>query len=255
MENRYKYNFDDFTLSNYERLLKLAIDHNYVFSGFDFEPVHKNKLIWRHDLEFCIDIALYMAKLEQSLRIKSNFFIQLHSPFYNTLEIEKFKKIEEIINAGHYIGLHFDAHFYGISDKNSLNYYIKQDKEWLETLFNIKIDAFSFHNNTKFTLSCEKDRYGGLINVYSKFFKENYRYCSDSTGFWRYERLEDVLKEKNENKGLQVLTHDGMWQDDVKSPRQRIHSIIEENGIKGKTGYDQRLKKFGGRNIDWKEIF
>lgn len=254
MENRIKYRFDDFTLKNYKKLLKLAISQNYDFTSFNYDKVYSNKLIWRHDIEFSVDLALEMAKLEKELGVKANYFIQLHSPFYNTLEIKTFSKLKQIIALGHYIGLHFDAHFYQVVNKKALDYYVKHDKDWLEDLFQIEICSFSFHNNTKFTLSCEDDYYGGLINVYSKFFKQNYRYCSDSTGFWRYERLEDILKEKHPEKGLHVLTHDGMWQEKIRSPRQRIHHIIDSKAEEAKKGYDKRLKNFGGLNVDWEKV-
>ena len=35
MTNRDKYRFDDFTLSNYDRLLDLALKNGYTFSDYD----------------------------------------------------------------------------------------------------------------------------------------------------------------------------------------------------------------------------
>ena len=63
--------------------------------------------------------------------------------------------------------------------------------------------------------------YGGLVNVYSSYFKERYNYCGDSLGYWRYNRLEDVLKDEK-IQHLQVLTHDANWSEEVLSPRKRF---------------------------------
>jgi len=90
--------------------------------------------------------------------------------------------------------------------------------------------------------------------VYSRIFKENYGYCADSTGYWRYERLEDRLREANDEK-LQILIHDGMWQDVVLPPRQRVFKVIDDRSDYLKSYYDATLKKFGAKNIDWDECY
>ena len=117
--------------------------------------------------------------------------------------------------------------------------------------FGITPKAFSFHNTNDFVLSCENEEYAGMMNVYSKRIKSQYGYCADSTGFWRYEILEDRLKEAKD-KILQVLIHDGMWQDEVLPPRRRIYKVIEDHANFMKQSYDNTLKIFGAKNIDWK---
>ena len=89
-----------------------------------------------------------------------------------------------------------------------------------------------------------------MMNVYSKRIKSQYGYCADSTGFWRYEILEGRLKEAKD-KILQVLIHDGMWQNEVLPPRQRIYKVIEDHANFVKQSYDNTLKIFGAKNIDW----
>ena len=62
-----------------------------------FNEKIKNKfnIILRHDIDFDVDYALKMAKMENKLNIKSTyFFFLLKSNFYNILNpnIEKNKK-------------------------------------------------------------------------------------------------------------------------------------------------------------------
>jgi hypothetical protein len=248
MKNLTKYNFSDFTLDNYHRLLSLA-KSNYTFRLFNEEYISRSILL-RHDLEFSIPIALTMAEIEAELGVKSTYFIQLHSEFYNTLEKESIKAIKQIEKSGHQLGLHFDSHFWGIENEDQLDTNIRFDKRIIEDYFDTEVKAFSFHNNTEFTLSCRKDSYGGLLNVYSDYFRTHYAYNADSLGYWRFERLEDLLNEAKEET-IHILIHDGMWQEDVLPPRRRVYKVIDENSARLKKLYDDHLTKIGQKNIDW----
>lgn len=243
-----KYYFSDFILDNYRKFLMLASEN----SSFQFfhEEYFSHSILLRHDLEFSVPIALKMAQIEANLGIKATYFVQLHSEFYNTLEKENINAILNIKKLGHQIGLHFDSHFWNIESEEQLEKYIIIDKEVLEQYLDVEIKAFSFHNNTDFTLSCRKEKYAGLLNVYSDYFRENYAYNADSLGYWRYERLEDRLIEAKED-ALQILIHDGMWQDEVLPPRRRIYKVIDDNAARLKNIYDNHLKKIGQKNIDW----
>jgi len=171
---------------------------------------------------------------------------------YNVLEKEISMIVHRIKELGHDIGLHFDSHYFDIKNETELEKYLKIDKEYFNTIFGCELKVFSFHNTNPFTLSCEKSKYAGLINVYSKYFKENFDYCADSTGYWRFEPLDDVLK-NHEIKNLQVLTHDSMWSNDVLPPRRRVYEAIDVNAKRQKEWYDKTLFNFGAKNVDWKE--
>lgn len=228
MTNRERYHFDDFTLDNYRRLIQLAKEKGFQFilHKDEFVPERKD-VIWRHDVEFEPDIALKMAHIEHEEGVVASYFFQLHSPFYNVTEPHYREVFYEIKDLGHIVGLHFDSAYWGITSEEQLNDYIKQDKDYLVTNFGIDIDTFSFHNTTPFTQSCLAYKYGGLINVYASFFKQHYNYCGDSLGYWRFDRLEDVLNDVTVQH-LQVLTHDANWSEDVLSPRKRFVKVMND---------------------------
>lgn len=229
MTNREKYHFDDFTLANYRRLVQMAVDKGFQFilHKDEFVPERKD-VIWRHDVEFEPDIALKMAKIEAEIGVKATYFFQTHSGYYNLFSTHFTNTFREIAKLGHHIGLHFDCRYWGINDESQLNEFITFDKEVFEKTLGVKIDTFSFHNTTPFTQSCLEYRYGGLVNVYAKFFKEHYNYCGDSLGYWRFDRLEDVLNNEDVQH-LQVLTHDGNWSEEVLSPRKRHAKVMYDH--------------------------
>ena len=245
-----KYRFADFTLENYERLLRLAKEH-FTFVKFnELETAKTKSIVLRHDVEFSVPIALKMAKLEHDLGIQASYFIQVHGDFYNILEKKAFETVLQIQSLGHEIGLHFDAHFWDIKNEDQLENKMLLDKAIFEDYFNIIPKSFSFHNTNDFVLSFEKEKYAGMINVYAKKFKNVIGYCSDSTGYWRYEVLEERLEEATDD-FLQVLIHDGMWQKEVLPPRRRVYKVIDDHAAFMKRSYDETLKRFGAKNIDW----
>ncbi len=250
MNNAEKYRFSDFTLANYQSLLKLALEQGYVFSDYDLSPVpDARKIIWRHDVEFSVHIARKMAQIESDLGIVAHYFVQIHSEFYNTFEREILDLILGIKSLGHKIGLHFDAHFWGVDSKDMLESCLNKDKIILEELLDLRVTSFSFHNTTPQLLAMNDLYYAGLLNVYAKEIRDTFRYCADSTGFWRYERLEEVLQD-NTITNLQVLTHDGMWQEAAMAPRQRVFKCIDGRADRVKSLYDTSLPILGQLNID-----
>ncbi len=250
MTNREKYKFDYFTIDNYSKILKLAKDEGYSFILYnDSYDENVKQILWRHDVEFSPEIALNMAIMEHDLNIKSTYFFQIHSMYYNTLDAHYSKIVRQIRSLGHEIGLHFDAHYFNIQEQASLNRYIDLDKTYFENIFGFQLRVFSFHNTNPFILSCEDFKYGDLINVYSSYFKTKYNYCADSTGYWRYEILDEVLRNP-QVKHIQVLTHDAMWSDEVLSPRQRVRKSIQDNAEYVKKHYDEFFFTSPANNID-----
>lgn len=202
--------------------------------GFEFilhkeEFVKERKdVIWRHDVEFEPDYALRMAQIEVEEGAEATYFFQLHSPYYNLFDEHYSKVFHQIKVLGHHVGLHFDCRYWGVAEEKQLDKFITLDRQYLERNLDMEIDTFSFHNTTPFTQSCLKYSYGGLINVYSSYFKEHYNYCGDSLGYWRFDRLADVLNDDNVQH-LQVLTHDGNWSNEVLSPRKRFINLMHDH--------------------------
>ena len=255
MTNREKYHFDDFTLDNYRRLIQLAKEKGFQFilHKDEFVPERKD-IIWRHDVEFEPDIALKMAQIEHEEGVVASYFFQLHCPYYNLVDPHYRDVFYAIKDLDHLVGLHFDSAYWGITSEEQLNDFIKLDKDYLVANFGVEVDTFSFHNTTPFTQSCLEYEYGGIIIVYSSFFKEHYSYCGDSLGYWRFDRLEDVLN-NDRVLHLQVLTHDANWSDEALSPRMRFAKAMYDHAARLIEGQVNVLHKKGMLVPDDKEDY
>ena len=239
------YYFEDFTRENYSNLIALALK-KYKFITFDeLKSDELNTVLWRHDIDLSMHCALKLAEIEAEMGVRANYFVLPHSEFYNIFEKEVTEILFRIKELGHNIGLHFDSHYYGITSEDNLEEFLLKEVEMFRSFFNIEIKAFSFHNTTEFTLSCEKDTYAGLINVYAESIKKNYDYCSDSNGYWRYRRLKDFLMDDS-IVNAQVLTHPGWWLDEVMAPFDRIKGIVKARHDKVLADYVKILGGLGG---------
>lgn len=235
-------NIEDFTLDNYSRIVKIALERYNIVSFFDnFNNDHA--LILRHDIDHSVDAALKIARIEAKFNIKSSFFFLLHSEMYSILEPETVEKIKEIMSLGHYIGLHFDVSFYkNIKSNKDLEDYIYFEKNIIEKITNSEIKLISFHspNLESSTIDFRRDTYAELINTYSRKFFSKDSYISDSNGYWRFKRLEDILTSPKQSR-LQVLIHPIWWSETPMQPRQRIQYWINYRAKFMGSSYDNNF--------------
>jgi len=244
-----RYHFKDFTQKNYRKLLELAIKTRKFVNYDDVTEAHGNEVWWRHDVDFSLERSLELAKIENEYGLSTTYFFLLHSENYNILGEESRSIVKQIIQLGHKIGLHFDTSYYGICDINILEKYLRLESATLHDYFNVEVKVFSFHNPNKFALSCKEYIYADMINTYAAKFQNEVNYCSDSNGYWRHKRLEDVLNDKNLGQ-LQVLTHPVWWTENIMSPRKRIETSLERNLKNRLKKYDKDLYLTGRLNAD-----
>lgn len=237
----------DFTVECYQELIHLALA-SYPVADYRTVPWGHRFIIWRHDCDYSLNRSLALAMIEAEMGLKSTYFLNPHSEFYNFLEQGQLELVRRISDLGHDIGLHFDGAFYRTGSEERLNEEIAQEADLLERFVGIHPAVFSFHNPTDFHLTCEAESYGGLVNCYSKRFKTEVAYCSDSNGYWRFRRLFDVLSEAK-NDCLQVLTHPGWWQEMPAPPRQRIFHCAYGRAAATMEFYDRSLAEGGRGNL------
>lgn len=214
----------DFTVGHYRQLLRIA-RQKWPLVSYDAIPFGQRFLLWRHDCDYSLNRALALARIEHSEGIQATYFINPHSEFYNPLERGQLDILRQIQGMGHYLALHFDGMFFDTKDQFDLVRQLENEACLFEAFLGQRPIAFSFHNPSQFHLSCEAESYANMVNCYSRRFKEEVAYCSDSNGYWRFQRLYDVLYRGDHNM-MQVLTHPGWWQDQPMSPREKVFRSV-----------------------------
>jgi hypothetical protein len=237
---------EDFTEAYYRQLLRAA-RQSYAFATYDAIPWGSRFILWRHDLDYSINRAAALARIETEEGVTGTYFVNPSCEYYNPFEPKQAQLLKQILSLGHRLGLHFDAASQNIQNEEQLHSKVMQEGRWLEEAFGVRPDAFSFHNPGADNLQCDADQYGGLTNCYSQRFKTEVPYCSDSNGYWRFRRLHDVLTEATDP-CLQVLTHPGWWQERPMPPRQRIFRCAYGRADATMRGYDDGLQAFGRLN-------
>lgn len=247
--NSTRYHFCDFTHAAYERLLALAA-RQYRFRLYhDFEP-HETFVLWRHDLDFGIEDALPLARMEADAGVRCTYFVNMRSEFYNAFEARSLRAIAAIAGLGHAIGLHFDFGLAGVSDAAGLERCLRREAAILADEYGLPVQAFSFHNPTEAALAFDAPAYAGLVNTYAAGFRRDVAYCSDSNGHWRFDRLEDVLS-RPATRPLQVLTHPTWWTPEVMSPHEKVQRTVGGAASALLAGYEALLARHGRKDIDW----
>jgi hypothetical protein len=242
-----EHNNTSFSLENYEQLLELAKKR---FPIITFEEIadQDSFCIWRHDVDFSLDLALKLAQIDARHGVTSTFFVNIHSDTYNALSPTGRSSIKGIIEMGHLVGLHIDASWYGgIRDEQHLEQILGDEAKQIEIATGVVPSAFSFHNPTSEFSKFSNEKYGGLLNCYGTQFFQEIRYCSDSNGYWRFESIFDVLMNEK-TKRVQVLTHAEWWSDLQGQPRERLIRALVSDAINHVVRYDSALDYFGREN-------
>jgi hypothetical protein len=231
--------FDDFTEASYRKILRTAADR------YTFEPFGTNAgephVLWRHDVDYSVHRAAALARVEAELDTRSTYFVSLHSDLYNVLEPAVHSRVSEIAELGHWIGLHFDVGFY---DDRSLPR-LSERTEWegrvLADALEVPVRTVSLHNpSVSGTEDLDVEELGGMVHAGARSLREGYAYVSDSNGYWRFDRLSEVLA-TGAHERLHVLTHPEWWQERPMSPRERILRCIEGRSRASEAAYDELL--------------
>ena len=173
-----------FNIKNYKKLLQHSLKVGYKFAKFNkLSNINQNTgiILLRHDVDADLFAAANMARLESNLGITSTYFLMWRSPLYNLMGRESQKFVEEIINLGHSLGLHYDQGFDELG-KKSKKFSVKcisQQSRWIEEIYNCKIQAVSFHQPSKKLIKSRLDC-GQKINTYDFKKLANFKYISDS---------------------------------------------------------------------------
>lgn len=241
-----------FSYAEYRNIITL-IRHNLPI--VDFSEVNDEMIsfcVLRHDIEFSIDRALEMARIEhEDLNVHSTYTVQLRNNTYNALSEKNIEAIQEIESMGHYIGLHQNP---PEMDDDELVDYILKDIETLEHYYGFEVDRFAFHRCGSNPGILEKYvKVPGKINCYSEDFFHYFsgekpeelrvHYLADSNHQWKYGHPLHIdyydLPQK-----MQLLTHPFSWSEDGYDNISNFTKLIRERNEELLTSMDSETKTF-----------
>ena len=186
-----------FSYNEYKNIITLVKQHLPIkdFAQVLLSPGHGSRFcVLRHDIEFSIDRALILARIEKDLEVTSTYTVQLRNNTYDALSQKNIEAIQEIKKLGHHIGLHQNPPQMG---DDELVDYILKDIETLEHYYGFEVDRFAFHRCGSNPGILEKYvEVPGKINCYAEEYFHYFsgdrpeelrvHYLADSNHQWKY---------------------------------------------------------------------
>lgn len=199
---------DSFSLEQYKNLLLKAKKLGYKFPNLSEYPKWLDRypkfLLLRHDIDSSPLNALKMAKLEYALGLSANYYVMMHSPFYNVASSPYFDAMREMADMGHEIGLHYDYKFYEEKKMNPQKGLLRDIKA-LESVLDIKVRSVSQH---KVATHSRINIGQSYVDAYDKRLAERAVYISDSGFKWRKESLTELIGKCPK---IYALIHPATW--------------------------------------------
>jgi hypothetical protein len=220
-----------FSYNEYRNIINLVREHIPIVDFSEVNEETKKFCVLRHDIEFSIDRAYKLAKIEKELGITSTYTVQVRNNTYNALSEKNIDLIRKIKDLGHHIGLHQNP---PLMEFEKLGNYIMTDINILEHFYGFEIDRFAFHRPKKEYLK-SYITLDNKINCYDKKFFQYFDdrpdeldilYLADSNHEWKYGYPLDFDFTKI-NK-LQLLTHPFSWSVDGGDNYSNFLSLIRE---------------------------
>lgn len=211
----------------------------YKFKFFDEKINKSGDILLRHDVDYDTDYALYLAKINNKLGIKSTFFFLLRSEFYNLISKKNILILNSIEKLGAKIGLHFNESIYNKAIKNNFLKEIKILQQYLKN----KINIISFHRPVKNLINFNK-KYYGFNHTYMNKFSKEIIYFSDSQNKFRFGNPVNSLEYKD-NMSMQILLHPIWWKFDFnKNSNYKFKKYLNNYSIKLKKELSENSKIF-----------
>lgn len=153
----------------------------------------------RHDIDFDLQLAHNVAKIESEVGIVATFFILTSCQSYNPLSKRGRNILSDITAMGHEIGLHFDPTIY----HDNLVVHVAKEAEILSSACGNEVRSISLHNPS---IHGQFPLFEGFINAYDPKYFSDENYISDSCFSFRGKDPYAFL-DRIQNQMVQILLH------------------------------------------------
>lgn len=213
-------------------------------------------IIMRHDVEYSVERAYKLSKVEESMDFVSNYFFQWTNNTYNILSRRNMDMIRDMHERGQHIGLHFALN--GMTDMSQIKLRIEKELDILSDMFGFAVDTFSIHRPSRDVLA-ENIHIDGKLNAYQDDFftfaedvnentPVNVKYMSDANHIWRYGYPDE--KNIKGHKKVQILTHPFAWTKEGYDNFDNYKTLLSEKIGELVDSVDAECKDFGEYR-DW----
>jgi len=237
---------ESFSYEEYTYIINWLKIHYNIVKFSDIKSATESFCVIRHDVEYSIDRAYKLAKLEYELGIQTTYLFQIRNNCYNTLSTKNTPIIRKIYNMGHTIGLH--VHTGLLHNYNNISELIKQDINILSNSIGIDMNVFSFHRPTIDMLLLNL-KIKGFINAYDNLYFHAYKgraprnlqvkYISDSNHMWKYGYPTSTNYPK-----LQLNFHPFSWTKKGYENTPNFKTLINERNKEMVTSISKEIRTF-----------
>jgi hypothetical protein len=211
----------DFTFESYGKLLKYLLQIYRIVPLCEVPRKNGFHLILRHDIDYCPNTALKMAKIEKNLSVRSTYFVLLSTEFYNMHDKENLRSLEEISALGHEIGLHYYPWQYRQLGRN-LKKTLENEILQLEALLGKKVYSIAQHGPWDRDPFAANRKYINANHPFIRgdlFIDDSFRSWTPISGF-----LELLT---NPPRKVQLLIHPDTWQEDKIDRKQFLERLFK----------------------------
>lgn len=189
-----------FSLESYRSLLATALEAGFRPTTFTQGSWTDKTLLLRHDVDYSLEMAVELAKVNARLGVSGTFFILARAHSYNPRSRKSHERLAEIAALGQRLGVHVAG---GADD-------IAADFDCLASVVPVE-EVFCWHNPTPALVDEYRDNavVAGLTNVYSKRFLDDALYRSDSNFDRSFEQL--VAAFHGDAQVVHLLIHPINW--------------------------------------------
>jgi hypothetical protein len=209
----------EFTHQGYLDLLQFITDLNYKMVSFREIPSDGPYVIVRHDVDFSLEKALDMARLDHAAGVTSTFFFLVTTPYYNALSEHGVRIIQEIMGLGHECGLHYDCTGFERLSSDARLRRVDRLAHCLEDAAGAPIRVIAQHKPASSPIRQEFPSY---IDAYSAPFFKDIGYVSDSRMLFRVPGVHAFFREHPRS---QMVIHPIWWHAREKT-RSEIFAFI-----------------------------
>lgn len=241
-----------FSYDDYKKIIKI-IKESGRQATYKEALERDDFIIMRHDVEYSVERAYKLSKVEESMDFRSTFFFQWTNNSYNILSRKNRDILTDMHERGQEIGLHFALN--GMTDMNLIRDRIRQEIDMLSNMLGFEITTFSIHRPSPAVLA-ENIKLPGIINAYQdEFFTFNpkaqegapldVKYMSDANHIWRYgyPDEENILN----NRKVQILVHPFGWTKEGYDNFNNYRTLIDEK-------YDEMIDSIDNECKDFAEF-